>query len=100
MKVHLIRKETIENFVQNNAGSRTPFREWLTKLKFADWQKPADILATFGSADLLGRSSNRVVFGIGGNNYHMLCKFAFGDKQVHLFVCGIGSRAKYDKLYN
>ena len=98
MKVHLIRKETIEAFAKQNARSRVSFEEWLTKLKYADWKKPTDIIATFGSADLLGKSTNRVVFDIAGNTYRMICKYAFGDKQVHLFVCWIGMHTDYDKL--
>ena len=98
MKVHLIKKETIETYVESNVRSRSSFTEWLTKLKHADWQKPTDIQATFGSADLLGKSSSRVVFNIGGNNYRMICKYAFGDRQIHLFVCWIGTHAKYNEL--
>ena len=66
MKVHLIRKETIESYVERNTGSRTPFAAWLTKLKHADWEKPTDMQSTFGTADLLGRSTSRAVFDIGG----------------------------------
>jgi len=98
MKVHLIRKETIEGYVEANARSRTSFAEWLTKLKHADWEKPTDMRSTFGTADLLGKNSNRVVFNIGGNNYRMICKYAFGDKQVHLFICWIGTHAEYNEL--
>lgn len=98
MKVHLIRKETIEQFVKHNAQSGTSFAEWLTKIRYADWGKPADIQDTFPSADLLGKGSNRVVFDIGENNYRMICKYAFGNKQIHLFVFWIGSHAEYDKL--
>ena len=98
MKVHLIRKETIEAFAKQNARSRASFQNWLTKLKYADWKTPGDIIATFGSADLLGNNSNRVVFDIAGNAYRMICKYAFGDKQVHLFVCWIGTHAAYDKV--
>ena len=98
MKVHLIRKDTIEGYATSNARSRPSFEEWLTKLKLADWDKPTDIQLSFGSADLLGKGSNRVVFDIGGNNYRLICKYAFGEKQVHLFVCCIGTHAEYDKL--
>ena len=98
MNVHLIRKETIEEFARKNAQSRTSLNEWLTKLKFVDWKIPADIQETFPSADLLGNSSNRVVFDIGGNKYRMICKYAFGDKQVHLFVSWMGTHAQYDRL--
>ena|SRR5579871_822101 len=100
MKVHLIRKETIEAFAKRNAQSRVSFDEWLIKLKYADWEEPTDIQATFSSADLLGNSSNRVVFNIGGNKYRMIGKYAFGDKKVHLFICWLGTHAAYDKLCN
>jgi len=98
MKVHLIRKETIEEYAKQNAQSRTPFEEWLGKIKYADWDAPTDIQDTFPSTDLLGNSSSRAVFDIGGNNYRMICKYAFGDKQVHLFVCWIGTHGEYDKF--
>lgn len=67
MKVHLIRKESIEAFAKQNAQSRVGFEEWITKLKYADWQMPADIQITFPSTDLLGNGSSRAVFDIGGN---------------------------------
>jgi mRNA interferase HigB len=98
MKVHLIRKETIEEFARQNAQSRTSLQEWLTKVKNADWDKPADMQATFRSADLLGKNSNRVVFDVTGNRYRMICKYVFGDKQVHLFISWIGTHAAYDEL--
>ena len=98
MKVHLIRKETIESYVAGNARSKPSFAIWLTAVKYADWNAPSDIKQTFGSADLLGWNSNRVVFNIGGNNYRMICKYAFGEKMVHLFICWIGTHAEYDKV--
>ena len=98
MKVHLIKRQTIEDFVKANAQSRGSFEDWLEKLKHLDWKLPSDIQDTYASADLLGNGSNRVVFNIGGNNYRMICKYFFGDKQVHLFVCWIGTHAAYDKL--
>lgn len=98
MKVHLIRKETIENYVAVNARSRSSFAIWLTALKNADWETPEDIMETFGSADLLGNGSNRVVFNVGGNKFRMICKYAFGGKQVHIFVCWIGTHGEYTEL--
>lgn len=98
MKVHLIKKGSIEDYCAANAQARIPFSKWLPILKVADWNEPGDMQATFGSADLLGNSSNRVVFDIGGNNYRMICKYAFGEKQVHLFICWIGTHAEYDEL--
>ena len=98
MKIHLIKEKTVRIYVLANVGSKIPFEEWLSKIKKADWNKPADIKNTFSSADLLGKGSNRVVFDIGGNNYRMICQYIFGEKEVHLFVCWIGTHAGYDKL--
>jgi mRNA interferase HigB len=53
---------------------------------------------TYNMADPLGKSSNRMIFDIGGNNYRMICKYVFGVRQVHLFVCWMGVHAEYDKV--
>jgi mRNA interferase HigB len=98
MRVHLIREETIDGFVFRHARGYTSFEDWLKKLKTADWVVPADILRLYNSADLLGNSSNRVVFNVAGNNYRMICKYVFGTKQVHLYICWIGTHAEYDWL--
>jgi len=98
MKVHLIRRSTIDEFVFKNIQSKKPFDEWQTRIKYADWWRPADILETFPCADLLGNGSSRAVFDIGGNNYRMIGKYAFGENQVHLFICWIGTHAEYVKL--
>ena len=98
MKVRLIKRKSIEDFAVQNARSRSSFRLWLTFLKLADWAEPGDIMKTFGSADLLGNGSNRVVFDIAGNNYRMICKYHFGVTRVHLFIKWIGTHAEYTKL--
>lgn len=98
MKVHLISKDTIEEFAVKNARSRPSFEDWLTKLKTADWQKPEDVQATYNTADLLGNGSDRVVFDIAGNNYRMICKYWFGLTRVHLYVKWMGTHAEYDGL--
>lgn len=98
MKVHLIKKLSIEDFAKDHAASRSSFANWLNALKYAEWKIPEDILETFGSADLLRNASSRVIFNIGGNSYRMICKYTFGEKQVHLFVCWIGTHAEYTKI--
>jgi mRNA interferase HigB len=98
MKVHLIKKQSIEEFVIGHATSKGSFTNWLNILKNADWRISEDIQATFGSADILGNGTDRVVFDIGGNNYRMICKYAFGEKQVHLFICWIGTHAEYTRV--
>ncbi len=100
MRVHLIKEKTVENFAHDHALSKAAFEDWLLKIKTAVWESPQDILTTFGSADLLGRGSKRVIFNIGGNNYRMICKYQFGEKEIHLYICWIGSHNEYDKICN
>lgn len=100
MKVHLIRKETLEVYAWLNPQSRGPIEEWLYKIRHSDWKTPEDIKAGFAGADLLGRGSNRVIFNIGGNHYRLIAKYAFGEKQVHLFINWLGTHAEYDRVCN
>ena len=98
MKVHLIKKQAIEDYVKRNARSKVSFEIWLSIINQADWSEPREIISTFNSADILGRVSNRVVFNIGGNKYRLICKYHFGNSMVHLFVKWIGSHGEYTKL--
>lgn len=100
MKVHLVKKQTLEDFAHQHPRAKTSLEDWIGKLKLANWENPGDIKNTFNTADLLGGSSKRVVFNIAGNNYRMICKYIFGMKQVHLFVCWLGTHAEYDKICN
>jgi mRNA interferase HigB len=98
MKVHLIKRETIEEYMVVQARSRSSFEEWLEKTRRADWHRPDDINATFNSADLLGNGSNRIVFDVAGNNYRIICKYWFGNTRIHMYIKWIGTHAEYTDL--
>ena len=98
MRVHLIKRQSIEAFVYVNAQYKPGFEDWITKVSYADWHKPEDMIRTFGSVDFLGNGTSRVIFNVAGNSCRMICKYVFGVKQVHLFVCWIGTHADYTKL--
>ena len=98
MKIHLIRKQTIEKYVKANIQSRSAFTNWLSILKWADWNEPHDVISTFNTADILGEGSKRIVFNIGGNKYRIICSYYFGKGKVHLFIKWIGTHAEYNRL--
>ena len=98
MKIHVIKKQTVEDYISKNARSRVSFEIWFSILKRAQWDVPSDIIKTFNSADILGKSYERVVFNIGGNNYRVICKYYFGNAKVHLFIKWIGTHSEYSKL--
>ncbi len=86
MRVHLIKRQTIEQFVAKNARGRSSFQNWLTTIRFADWNKPEDIRKTFGAADLLGNGSERVVFDLAGNKLQTDLQVCIWRK-TSTFVC-------------
>ncbi len=98
MKVHLIKRKSVIDYTDANPRSKTGFSIWLNLIKYADWKAPRDINHTFGSADVLGQSSDRVIFNIGGNKYRIICSYYFSKNSVHLFVKWIGTHAEYDEL--
>lgn len=98
MKVHLIKEKTVSDFMDKHANGSSAFEDWLEKLEQADWSRPADIMMTYNSVDLLGKGSDRAVFNIGGNNFRLIGEYLFDRSFVHLFVCWIGTHADYDKI--
>lgn len=98
MKIHLVKKQSIEDFITEHRNSISSFKLWLSAIKTARWNIPEDIKKSFNSADILGKGCNRVVFDIAGNRYRMICKYTFGEKEVHLFICWLGTHAEYDKI--
>ncbi len=98
MKVHLIKKQTIVEFIEVNSQSKGAFELFISIIKEADWSIANDIRSTFKSADILGNGTERVVFNIGGNKYRLICAYHFGIKAVHLFIKWIGTHAHYSKL--
>jgi mRNA-degrading endonuclease HigB of HigAB toxin-antitoxin module len=83
--------------VDDHAPGKSSFGNWVTTVKYADWDTPENIRQTFGSADLLGQKSSQVVFNIGGNNYRMICKYHFG---FPLFTCLYAGSAHMQNTMN
>lgn len=100
MRVRLLRKDSVEDFMLNHANGKKHFEKLLSALEFADWETPKDITSTF-SGNLLGEK--RVVFDVGGNSknaFRMICTFEFGIKLVRLYVNWIGTHEEYNSLSN
>ena len=43
MKIHLIKKQTIEEFIVKNVRSKSSFADWLSVLKYVGWNQLGDI---------------------------------------------------------
>lgn len=101
MRVRLLLRDTIEDYIVNHANSKIHFNNWLESIiERADWNEPKDVTSAF-SANLLGAGSNRVIFDIGGNGrnaHRMICEYMFGLKYVRLYVNWIGTHEEYNVL--
>ncbi len=107
MKVRLFLEATIEDFANHHASGKKLFTAFLTTVKNAEWEEPGDITKTV-KGNLLGNSSDRVVFDIGGNSsnsFRIICGYKFGcyykkseSYKVHLYVNWIGTHEQYNAL--
>lgn len=98
MKVHLIKKKTIMEFVENHGNSSNDFDKWLSLISAANWQTTEDVSKTFTSVDFLGNGNNRMIFNVGGNKFRIICSYYFGQNFVRLYVKWIGTHAEYNQL--
>jgi mRNA interferase HigB len=98
MKVNLIKKKTIYDYVINHSNGKNDFDRWLALILNANWNEPNDIRQLFPSADILGNGINRVIFNIGGNKFRLIASYYFGKKSVRLYVKWIGTHGEYDGL--
>jgi mRNA interferase HigB len=98
MKVHIIKEQTIRDYIRNYPASKAGFNQWFALIKIASLEKPQDIVKLFTSSDILGNGSQRVVFNIGGNKYRMIVTYYFGKGMLHVFIVWIGTHAEYSRL--
>jgi mRNA interferase HigB len=99
-KVKLIKATTVTQYAKKHANGKIHFDEWLFKMKIARWVEPADINKSY-KGNLLGGSSERVIFDLGGssnNAFRIICKYDFRITKVMLFVCWIGTHEEYNSL--
>jgi mRNA interferase HigB len=54
MRIHLIKKQTIQNYVDDHASGKSSFENWVTIIKFADWVTPENIRQTYDELCKLG----------------------------------------------
>lgn len=104
--VRIIARRTLVDFWTRRdcRAAEQPLKAWFQEVEKAQWKTPADIRATFGSADLV--ANGRVIFNIGGNKFRLVVavKFATEDKKANRQIQGIvwikfvGMHKEYDAV--
>jgi len=99
MSVNVVKWLNVLDVVEKDKEMLRAFIKFYEKLKEVKWRKPNDITSTFNTADIVNcKSSNRVVFNIGGNKYRLITGYYFGKKIVNLYVKFVGTHERYDKI--
>ena len=71
-----------------------PTLAWYRDVLKADWSKPNDVKAQFGSASIL--QDGRVVFNIAGNKYRIVAWINYPYRVVYIRF--IGTHKQYDAI--
>jgi mRNA interferase HigB len=91
--MRVISRKPLREFAAKHPPAKGPLDAWYAHACRADWANFADVKATYGSADVVGR--NRVIFNIGGNKYRLIAKMAYKCRIV--YVRFVGTHAEYQK---
>jgi mRNA interferase HigB len=92
--MRIISRRTLREFTAKYPQAEQPLEMWYRYVRVADWRTPADVKASFRSADIL--PDRRVVFNIGGNKYRLVVKIEY-DPQV-VYIRFMGTHAEYDRI--
>lgn len=95
--MRIIALSTLKAFWANTPAHRDaeqPTLAWYRHAVAADWARPADVKADFGTASIL--QDSRVVFNIAGNKYRLVVWINYDYRVV--YVRFIGTHKQYDKI--
>jgi mRNA interferase HigB len=82
--MHIITRKRLNVFVEAHVKSFTAVDEWYRKAKKARWHTFADVRATFGSADQVGKY---IVFNLGGNKFRLITIIRYQRQKVFIRAC-------------
>jgi len=95
MKVNLITKRVVIDFIKSNSQAKKPFITFLQKIKQADWDGIEDVQKTFQRASIIC-GGERVVFRLA--SYRLICGYKKTKKRISLYVKFIGTHSEYDQI--
>lgn len=98
--VRLIKITSIGKYIETNPRMRDALEAWVSLVKSLNWEKPQDIVDSFGpkAVDIIG--GERAVIDIKGNHLRIIVKYQFHQslKQSVIYIKWIGTHAEYSKL--
>ncbi|MDA1088651.1 MAG: type II toxin-antitoxin system HigB family toxin [Verrucomicrobia bacterium] len=90
----IIARRMLREFWIRHPDAKGPLAAWFHAVRQAKWTGPADIRDQFRSADFVG--DNRVIFGIGGNEYRLVVH-VYDPHQI-VRTKFVGTHRQYDRI--
>jgi len=92
----VIGREKLSAFRREYASARKALAAWTEIVERTSWRSPQDVRGTFGSASIIGRGSDRVVFNIKGNAFRLIVRIEYARQIVA--VRWFGTHADYNRI--
>ena len=92
--MRILSRKTLREFWVRHADAKEPLDWWFRRVQGEDWATPADVIALWPRASIVGR--DRVVFRIKGGDYRLVVRVFYPGRQV--YVRFIGTHAEYDGI--
>lgn len=92
--MHVLTAPTLRTFWEANPRAEDDLRAWHATVEKAEWRTPADVLAVYRDADVVG--DNRIIFNIRHNEFRLVVHFKYRAQLA--MVCFVGNHKEYDRI--
>jgi mRNA interferase HigB len=103
--VQIISEKYIKEFMDKHPEYAESLKAWMSIVKHSTWEKPQDIVETFGAkaVEILQKGNRRVIIDVKGNNIRIIAQYKFyinlrNQKKTRFYIKWRGTHAEYDKL--
>lgn len=85
MRVHLINKGVVRQYLNDNPKARKALSLWVTVMHHTDWNRVSDIDKTFG-LPFISKAEREVKLEIPKSNIIITCGYFFYSKRVYILI--------------
>ena len=79
--MRIISEKPIKDFWEKHPESENAMKDWIKRVREADWNNFSDVRQTFNHADVY---KSCVIFDVGGNKYRIIAKIKYEWKMVYI----------------
>jgi mRNA interferase HigB len=94
--MRIIKWKVLREFIDKHPAAESGLCHWYDVVDKAEWRNPADVKATFGSADRVQVASGNAVtvFNVSGGNYRLIAAIHQNTRLVYTLL--VLTHAEYD----